>query len=429
MMVADYNVHCCLRRDGHALAIEPAARARHQNFERLIDTLRVGFIYSRTLAAGRARIEGWGRARRLRRSITILATAPLARFGRLALATVRRPRRLLALALYSPAVLTVYLLSAAGESAGYLLAPAASPVRSSIGRSMRNGWRTRDPDVGHHPRARRLDDVAVGVGGPRPQVEQDGREVLLVDSSGEVSEAELQRRWPWVRIEALDVPALPGKARNIGTGVAQGELLAFLDADCVPAAGWLDALEAALIADADAVGGSIVNGTPGSAVGTAGYLLEFADWLPDGRHSLRHAASCNLLIRRSVLDRAGGFAEDVFPGEDTILTVPLAAGGRLAFAPAARVRHLNRTSLGQFIRHQRRLGRAFAQVCQRSDFPHRRLGRPALAPLAGSFRLLALTWRLIAHPRQAIAALVLLPLLLLGLGGWTIGLAGAARPD
>ena len=127
MMVADYNVHCCLRRDGHALAIEPAARARHQNFERLIDTLRVGFIYSRTLAAGRARIEGWGRARRLRRSITILATAPLARFGRLALATVRRPRRLLALALYSPAVLTVYLLSAAGESAGYLFGPGGKP--------------------------------------------------------------------------------------------------------------------------------------------------------------------------------------------------------------------------------------------------------------------------------------------------------------
>jgi cellulose synthase/poly-beta-1,6-N-acetylglucosamine synthase-like glycosyltransferase len=263
----------------------------------------------------------------------------------------------------------------------------------------------------------------------RPQAEADSREVLLVESSGEISAVELRRRWPWVRVEALEAPVLPGKARNIGAGSAQGELLVFLDADCVPGPGWLDALEAALTADVDAVAGSIVNGTPRSAVGTAGYLLEFADWLPGARHALRHAASCNLLIRRSVLDRVGGFAEDVFPGEDTILTVPLAAAGRLAFAPGARVRHINRTSLGGFFRHQRRLGRAFAQVCARSEFPHRRLGRPALAPLAGPFRLFALSWRLLAHPRQALAALVLLPLLLLGLGGWTIGLAGADRAD
>jgi hypothetical protein len=120
LMVADYIVHGCLRRDGHTLAIEPAARARHENFERLTDTMKVGFSYSRLLAAERAHVEGWSMGTRLRRSVTILASAPLARMGRLARATARYPRRLFRLFLYSPAVMAVYLVSAMGESVGYL---------------------------------------------------------------------------------------------------------------------------------------------------------------------------------------------------------------------------------------------------------------------------------------------------------------------
>jgi GT2 family glycosyltransferase len=259
----------------------------------------------------------------------------------------------------------------------------------------------------------------------RPQIEGREREAIVVDSSDELRGAELEARWPWARFLLLPERTLPGRARNLGARAVQAEWLAFLDADAIPEPDWLDELERASAAGFDAIAGSVANGTPGSAVGTAGYLLEFANWLPATRGTLLHGVTCNLLVRRAVLDERGGFPEDVFPGEDTIFTLPLARQGRLAFASAARVRHVNRTGLRDYLRHQRRLGAAFAEVCTRVDFPHRAMGRPALAPLGVPFRLAALGRRLLRHPREALQAVFLLPLLVLGLIAWATGVAGA----
>jgi glycosyltransferase involved in cell wall biosynthesis len=266
----------------------------------------------------------------------------------------------------------------------------------------------------------------------QPQIEGRDRQVIVVESSGELPAAELERRWPWVRWLVLPEKTLPGRARNLGAAASEGELLAFLDADAIPDPEWLDELERAFGPGIDAVAGSVVNGTPRSGVGTAGYLLEFADWLPSAKPPLLHAVTCNLAVRRRTFDEPNGFVEHVFPGEDTIFTFPLAQQGRLAFAPAARVRHLNRTQMREYLRHQYRLGISFAQVCAHVDFPHRSMARPALAPLGVPFRLAALSRRLLRHPQEGLQALVLLPLLFVGLIAWSTGLAkadaGHARP-
>jgi O-antigen biosynthesis protein len=261
----------------------------------------------------------------------------------------------------------------------------------------------------------------------RAEIEDRNREVLLVESSGDISADDLQARWPWARVITLPARALPGKARNIGLAAASGERIAFLDADAIPEPGWLDALEEGLSLEVDGVAGSVLNGTPYSPTGTAGYLLAFSDWLPGRDTRALHAATCNLMLRRGVLERAGGFREDLLSGEDTILTLPLGRAGRLAFAPEARVRHLNRTSWRAYLSHQRSLGVSFAAVRASVDFPHSGFARPAFVPLTPAFRLASVFRRLARHPRQAALGALLLPVLAAGAIAWAAGLASGYR--
>jgi hypothetical protein len=288
---------------------------------------------------------------------------------------------------------------------------ATQPVRTTVVVPAYRAWRTL---------ARTLEAL-------RTEVDRPDRELILVESSGRLPGAELERRWPWAQIVALPTRTLPGAARNLAVERARGELIAFTDADALPEPGWLDELERNLRPGIDAVAGGIVNGTPESAIGTSGFLLEFADWLHERPGSPSHGATCNLLVRRGALERSGGFPSDLWPGEDTVFTFRLGEQGRLTFAPDARVRHLNRTGLLDYVRHQGRLGVSFAEVCRRTEFPNRQYTRLPLAPLTGVVRVARL-WRRLARWKVLPRTWTLLPLMLVGASAWAAGLtAGGVR--
>jgi GT2 family glycosyltransferase len=259
------------------------------------------------------------------------------------------------------------------------------------------------------------------------QVAMSDREVVLIDSGGAAydSAAVVQRKCSWLRVISSPERMLPGQARNLGVSVAHGELLAFLDADTIPQLGWLDALEGALGPGVEMVAGAVLDGTPHDHWGSIGYILEFMEWLPERRAPLSHAAGCNLLVRRASLERVGGFPEDMWPGEDTVLTAPFAARGTLVYAPAAQVIHLNRVSRREVLTHQRRLGASWVQVCARVPMRGNRLAVPRLAPIAVAGRILSLIRQSRCQPGATRRLVSQFPLLLVGLMAWG---AGVLRP-
>ena len=259
-----------------------------------------------------------------------------------------------------------------------------------------------------------------------PQVAGQTREVVVVDSSGDGSIDDLAFRFPWARFVALDERTLPGRARNLGAQLTQGELLAFLDADVIPAPGCLDALERRLVPGVELAVAAVCNGTPRSPTGTAGYLLEFLDFAPSRRVQPPHGAGCAMLVRRTAFDRVDGFPEDLWPGEDTVFSLRLSAARPLTFEQSARVTHLNRRGLRSFLAHQRALGASFVAAAGQARLPGHRFAARPLVFVAGPARLGSFALRLWRHPREAPAAVLVWPWLLLGLAAWSVGAVDAS---
>src|SRR5690606_3971666 len=66
-------------------------------------------------------------------------------------------------------------------------------------------------------------------------------EIIVVDNGSKHFPEDICSRFSGVRLLLQLVPG-PGPARNLGVAAAKGEILAFIDADCVPDPGWLAAI-------------------------------------------------------------------------------------------------------------------------------------------------------------------------------------------
>lgn len=234
----------------------------------------------------------------------------------------------------------------------------------------------------------------------RQTLAADRFEVIVVDD-GSLAPAAVDPDGLQVRVLRHERPRGPGAARNSGWRQARADIVAFIDDDCTPDAGWLDAVLRA--ADrAQVVVQGPVKPMPDQARNPLSHTIEVG-----GPTML--FVSANIAYPRPLLARLRGFDERFRrAGEDAELGARATkAGAVVKFAPDALVYHEVRDlSLAEHIRHTLKWMDA--------------VGALAIHPELRSLLILGVFWKA-THPwligasaafaarRPRIAALALVP--------------------
>ena len=163
----------------------------------------------------------------------------------------------------------------------------------------------------------------------------------------------------------------PGAARNTGLAAADTPLVAFLDSDCVPGPGWLDALLPHFTDPAvGAVAPRIVPDEPGrtwlaryeGASSTLDMGARASIVRPGSR--VPYVPGAALVVRRAAA--GAGFTEAMRVGEDVDFVWRLAASGwRVRYEPAATMPHQHRVRLRAWFGRRKDYGTSAALLEQR----------------------------------------------------------------
>lgn len=159
----------------------------------------------------------------------------------------------------------------------------------------------------------------------------------------------------------------PGHMRNIGAKAARGDLICFIDDDCVPPPDWLERMIRDLVSDA-AIGlvGCRIQGDPPTFWNRCADFSLFPDCQSRSRECFGLSSGA-IAARRAAINEAGGFDNDLMASEDWDLSVSVKAmGWKLLFNPDVVVLHRHgRGSPGAILCQAYRYGRASGLGVQR----------------------------------------------------------------
>ncbi|MGH2923680.1 MAG: glycosyltransferase, partial [Solirubrobacterales bacterium] len=181
----------------------------------------------------------------------------------------------------------------------------------------------------------------------------DRHELIVVDNGSTDRTAEIVRRHP---VTCLHEPRRGvSNARNRGIAAARGEVLAFIDGDCIAEPSWLRELVAPFAdPEVGCVAGELGH-APGDTAAERQSTRMFGSWQ---RYAVGsnppYAITANAAYRADVLRRIGAFDPRMPRAQDVELGLRFSerSGMRIAYAERAVVRHRHRTTQRGFLRQQ-----------------------------------------------------------------------------
>jgi glycosyltransferase involved in cell wall biosynthesis len=229
-------------------------------------------------------------------------------------------------------------------------------------------------------------------------------EIIVVDDGSTDQTAEAVRQFPAVRYVFQENQG-PAAARNRGAALAEGSLIFFTDADCVPDPNWLEDITAPFARpEVAAVKGGYR--TEQQSIMARFTQLEFEERfrMLAQRDSIDMIATYSAGFRKEIFTKLGGF--DIrFPeanNEDTEFSYRMSEQGHtMIFVPKASVRHLNHPDSARRYFHIK-FGRGYWRMMVYRLYPGKML-KDSYTPQSLKLQILALFC--------AIASLPLLPFL------------------
>jgi mycofactocin system glycosyltransferase len=187
-------------------------------------------------------------------------------------------------------------------------------------------------------------------------------EIIVVDDASSDGTLQVVAKFPVKTLAVKKRRQAPG-CRNLAARQASGEILAFIDSDCVADPSWLnDLLPAFRDPAVGAVGGLVDAYFDDKGLDRYEKVkssLQVSTWHKRSSKKERHfyVPSCNLLIRREFFRELGGFRDDLHVGEDVDLCWRLQRLGKIVeYKPVGKVYHKHRNHMWPFCKRRFQYG-------------------------------------------------------------------------